>query len=103
MFVRRIIQVGLLGRIVVLGPVVNRQWRRDQVCFVLGELNKEDDADGPVGLREPGNGIIENGAVGFGEAALHDKGRVFGVVDVDFAIGFGSERHGCSSDDEMCW
>lgn len=95
MFVCRVVRAGLFGCVVVLSPAVNRKWRRDQVCFVLGELDEEYDADGLAGLREPSNDVGENGAVVFGEAALHDNRRVFGVVDVDFAIGLGSEGHGC--------
>lgn len=102
MFVRGVVLVELLGRVIVLGPTVDRERGRDLVCFVLGELEEEDCAYGAGGLGEPRDRVGEDGLVGFSEAALNDEGRVLAVDDIDASVGFlGGERHVVCC--ERCW
>lgn len=96
MLVSGVVHVELLGRVIVLGPLIDGERRGDELCFSLGELDEEDGADGARGLCEPGDGVGEDGFVGFSEAAFEHEGGVFGVDDVDAGVGFfGGEWH--------CW
>lgn len=95
MFVRGVVDVALLGGVVVLGPGVVGLRGRDQVGHVLGELDEGGDADGSVGLSEPGDDVGEDGFVGFGDAAFDHEGGVAGADGVDAGIGFAvCEGHG---------